>query len=374
MLQANLPKLELPESLNYIGVFLTLGCNLQCSYCINIPDSNQELSHRDELFPMANAKHHVGLTPEQWVTAFSRIPNREDLPLTLQGGEPTIYYGGKGLNEIIEGIPHYVDILTNMANMKVFKHIGSNIGNLLKLQRKAPYPSIRVSWHQEEMERTWRDGFKELVRRCEELKDYGFNVSSIKSESDVGIYMVAHPSNELPDENIWKDKIAFETKEFLGIHDGKLYGHYTYKHSTDLISRNIHHKTLECECRTSELLLDPMGYIWGCHHDLYTFWADNDGIDKLHYEFLKKCEFHFKQKQQFLAWKNKIKPVGHILDPDFTMDDLKEFRKCCSYGECVGCDVKQKNSRHQSLDDLGIAHTSVEIRNIKWPEDLKGSL
>ncbi len=367
MSNQNLPKLQLPESLNYIGVFLTMSCQLKCSYCINIPDSNQELTDRSELFPILNAKHHIGLTPEQWVTALSRIPAREDLPLTIQGGEPTVYYNGKGLNQIIEGIPHYLDILTNIGNMKVFKNISDKSRH--KLQRKAPYPSIRVSWHKDEMERTWKDGFKELVRRCEELKDYGFDVSPTKSESDVGIYMVSHPTNVSPDENLWKGKVPFETKEFLGVHDGELYGHYAYKHSTDLISRNIYYKTLECECRTSELLIDPAGFIWGCHHDLYHAWANENMQSQ--FEFLQACHFAYKDYNNLFVWIKGIKPIGHILDDKFAMDDLKEFRKCYSYGECVGCDCKIKNDRTQSKDDRGVVHTSVEIKNIKWPDDFR---
>lgn len=366
MLNQNLPKLQLPKSLNYIGVFLTMGCNLQCHYCINIPTSNQELNDRSNLFPILNAKHHIGLTPEQWIEGLSRIPNREDLPITVQGGEPTIYYG---LNHIIEEVPHYLDILTNMGNMKIFKNISDK--SIHKLQRKAPYPSIRVSWHKDEMERTWKDGFKELVRRCEELKDYGFNVSPIKSESDVGIYMVAHPSNQLPDENLWRGKVPFETKEFLGVHDGELYGHYAYKHSTDLISRGIYHKPLECECRTSELLIDPYGFIWGCHHDLYKVWSNLTDINKLHFDYIQKSNFRYKQCKDYVYWKDSIEPIGHILDPEFSMDDLQIFRKCYHYGECVGCDVKLKNDRTQSKDDRGVIHTSVEIKNIKWPNELK---
>ena len=30
-----LPLIHVPDSYNYIGVFLTLNCNLCCSYCIN---------------------------------------------------------------------------------------------------------------------------------------------------------------------------------------------------------------------------------------------------------------------------------------------------------------------------------------------------
>ncbi len=66
----------------------------------------------------------------------------------------------------------------------------------------------------------------------------------------------------------------------------------------------------------------------------------------------------------------RLKPIGHILDPDFSMDALREFRPCSYYGRCIGCDTKVKNNRFQSLYDQNIPHTSVEIRNIQMPPEL----
>ena len=364
----NLPKLELPDSLNYIGVFLTLGCNLRCSYCINIPDTNQETADRDYLFPIQTQRSHTGLTPEQWIEGLSRIPNKEELPITLQGGEPTIYYGGKGVAEIFNGVDHYFDLLTNMASLSFYKTIE---GQQHKLQRKAPYPSIRVSWHQEEMDRVWKGkGFEELVKRCTALTDYGFKVSPNKAESDVGIYMVAHPSNDSPDEAVWKGKVPFELKEFLGTHDGKLYGTYKYPYATNLIESGVYHRGLECECRTTELLLDPYGFIWDCHYHLYTANATYKTELEALFNFIKKFDFSYYLCDGLLD-KLPFVPVGHILSPTFTMDDLAVFRKCYDYGKCIGCDVKVKNNAKQSLDDMGVAHTSVEIVNIRWPSKLK---
>jgi len=214
---------------------------------------------------MENASSHKGLTPEQWVTAINRLPVKQDLPLTLCGGEPTIYYNGNGLNYILDHTEHYYDLLTNMGHMKFFKNLGSNVK---KLQRNSPYPSIRVSWHEEEMNRTWSNGFEELVSRCKQLEDYGFEVSPEQSKSDVGIYMVEFPTNHTP-EGAENCPVPFETKEFLGIYDGKLYGTYAYPHSTDLVKSGIWPTTLECDCQTNELLIDSFGFIWSCHNYLY---------------------------------------------------------------------------------------------------------
>lgn len=362
-----LPKLELPDTLNYIGTFMTMSCNLSCKYCVNIPDSNQALTDRDTLFPIASAKSSNGMSPQQWVEAFNRIPNRDDLPVTLQGGEPSLYWGGKGLAEIFKGVDHYFDLLTNMASLSFYKTIE---GQQHKLQRKSPYPSIRVSFHNMEMDRVWKGkGFEELVRRCEALKDYGFNISPDKKVSDVGIYQVSHPLNPIPPEELWKGKVPFETKEFLGVHDGELYGTYAYPHSTDLISRGIWHETLSCECKTSELLVDPNGFVHSCHQHLYEVWAKG-GTTK-EFNLLAALNFEFKKFSHNLFSPDSVKPLGHILDAEFVMEDLNQFRVCHDYGKCSGCDVKSKNSRHQSLDDAGIAHTSVTIRDVKWPEGFK---
>ncbi|MCP4230754.1 MAG: radical SAM protein, partial [bacterium] len=89
----------IPESHNYVAAFLTLGCNLTCSYCIN---------HFG--LPASTKKH---ITGEEWVKGLNRIVTRKDLPLTLQGGEPSIH---KDFIYILNNIkPEMnIDILTNL--------------------------------------------------------------------------------------------------------------------------------------------------------------------------------------------------------------------------------------------------------------------
>ena len=69
--------LVVPSTYQYIGVFLTLSCNLKCSYCIN---------------------HMVGLKQGRkllkaadWEKGLKRLQLAHDIPLTLQGGEPSIH-------------------------------------------------------------------------------------------------------------------------------------------------------------------------------------------------------------------------------------------------------------------------------------------
>jgi len=286
-----LPPLALPESLNYVAVFLTMGCNLNCSYCINDPTQD---GTRNIKFPLKVHGKRKELTPGEWVLALNRIPYRPDLPLTLQGGEPTLY---KGIGRIIGETPHYYDLLTNFA-LKPEAFAASLNGHQDKFRRDAPYPSIRVSYHPEEMNRTWEAGFEELVRRCEGLAAHGFDVSPVKAESDVGIYMVAHPDNVPPPATAYLGRVPFEMKEFLGVHDGTLYGTYKYPHSVD-----GELGTLECECRTSELLIDPLGFVWGCHFYLYESWV-KCGMDTM-FAKLQADDFHYtpqeKMSEDFLS-------------------------------------------------------------------------
>jgi molybdenum cofactor biosynthesis enzyme MoaA len=66
----------IPENFSHSGIFLTLRCNLGCSYCIN---RQGDFKVGDEM------------RAEDWIKGLSRIPTREDLPLTICGGEPTVH-------------------------------------------------------------------------------------------------------------------------------------------------------------------------------------------------------------------------------------------------------------------------------------------
>lgn len=363
----SLPPLILPDTLNYIGLFLTLECNLNCSYCINDP---QQAGERGTLFPIQVRSARKALSPEQWATALNRLPFRDDLPITLQGGEPMLYWEGRGLGLLLSRTPHYFDLLTNFA-LKPDVFVRNLMEQQAKFQRAAPYPSIRVSYHADEMNRTWNGrGFEQLVDRCEALGRLGFKVSPMKAESDVGIYMVAHPCNSVSAamKNAYAGRVPFEEKEFLGVADGKLYGHYLYPFSTDLIARGIHPVTLACECRTTELLLDPLGFVWGCHYYLYQAWSD--GGPSREFEALAASDFRFSRHGADIFSGRRLKPIGHLLDPDFNMGELNAFRSCREYGRCIGCDTKIKNDRFQSYYDHGVPHTSVKIRNIRMPARL----
>lgn len=266
-------KIILPREYNYIGIFLTFACTLKCSYCLN--DVNY-------IKPQ-----YQSMTNKQWVTGLKRIPATKDMPLTLQGGEPTCH---PGFYDIVNNVNKPMDLLTNLQ---------FNVDEWIqrvpvdKFKRNAPYASIRVSYHPETMD------LYETLNKAKRLQDYGYQV---------GVYLVRHP------EYLWmidsiqrlarKLKLDFRTKEFLGFYDNKLYGTYKYYGAVG----NAH--LTNCLCRTTELLVAPNGSIHRCHSDMY----------------------------------NNRLPVGHMLNDYYPKYN---YIPCMFYGNCNPCDVKITTNRYQ---------------------------
>ena len=223
----------LPESYNYIGVFLTFRCPYNCSYCINHFHANAMQSYRE-------------CSGAQWLQFFKRLTPR-DVPITLQGGEPGVH---PDFIELVQQTCafHPVDILTNLAfDLDAF----IRAVDPALINRTAPYAPIRVSYHPEQF------SLETITRRVLKLMDAGFRV---------GLYGVTHPEQleqiEQAKIHCRKEGIDFRTKPFLGFHNGKLYGEYAYPDAFDGGTR-------ECECAPSELLLAPDGGIHRCHYFCY---------------------------------------------------------------------------------------------------------
>lgn len=282
---------------NYVAFFLTLGCNLSCPYCIN---------RHNRGLRVARLKHKY-LTLKEWIDAANRLVLRSDLPLTLQGGEPTLYKDFyKFVNEVKQEIK--MDLLTNM-NFDVDKFIKE--APVERFTRQAPYAAIRVSYH------PGQNDISDLIKKTLKMQDAGFRV---------GLYSVLIPDEKIR-EHIQEVKqkcsdlgIDFRTKEFLGEYQGALYG--TFKYPDSICSRSLKY----CRCKTTELVVDPCGLVYRCHSDLYLARS----------------------------------PVAHILDEDFTEKDIDKFRDCYFYGECNPCDVKLKTNRFQIF-----GHTSVQIKDVR---------
>lgn len=276
----------IPDSYNYIAVFLSLACNYRCSYCINY---------------FSDVKFEKGMiSGEDWVSGLNRIVSRDDLPVTLQGGEPSLH---KDFIYILNNIkPELnIDILTNLQ-FDIDEFIEKVDPERLK--RTSPYASIRVSFHPEVMK------IDEIFRKVLRLQDAGFSI---------GIWGVLHPLHEdiilFAKQRAEKAGIDFRTKEFLGYYNGDLHGTYKYHDAFEKKQKK------KCLCKTTEFIVGPSGSVYRCHSDIY----------------------------------ESRQPTGNIMDPEFIIED--RFRECDLFGHCNPCDIKLKTNRFQEF-----GHTSVEIK------------
>jgi organic radical activating enzyme len=284
-----LKPIVLSENFNYIAAFLSFACMLRCSYCIN---------------------HHGGdlvkkrwMSGEDWVRGLNRIVPRKDLPITMQGGEPTVH---KHFYEIIQGIDtrHPIDLLTNL---EIDPDKFMSLIPPERIKRDSPYASIRVSYHKGQQDAVV------LFKRVRYMLDRGYSL---------GVWVVDHP--EYRDHTAEVEKMArdqgidFRRKEFLGPYNGHNYGTMRYPDAVN--AQELRH----CDCKTSEFLIDPGGSIFRCHSDLYA---------------------------------NRF-ALGHILDPE-PPKLLGQWAPCAVYGKCNSCDIKVKFNRFQEHGNY-----SVEVRNI----------
>jgi sulfatase maturation enzyme AslB (radical SAM superfamily) len=277
-------KIELPKSFNYIGMFLTFSCNMGCSYCIN------RYSTLKAIAPLDYKKLIKGLL---------RIQTRDDLPITLCGGEPTVHSHFYSIVNTLHKEGKTLDLLTNgMFDFATFKK-KVKPGTF---SRKAKYASIRISLHQT------TDMYK-MVLLARSLMYCGHTV---------GIWGIDRPDfkekNEKCKELCNRFRIDFRLKEFLGIYKGRLYGTYKY---TNAVHKEV---TQEVNCKPSELLIAPDGYVYSCHANLYAHRNDTCNI------------------------------------MDNVISNLDNYHYCTQFGKCNPCDIKTKFNRFQEE-----GHCAVEI-------------
>lgn len=282
------------RSYDYIAVYLTDRCPLRCSYCITEHNTAKFISHREAI---------PRLEPSEWALGLNRLQLPPGLPVTLQGGEPFSYQGIWRLLDLLE---HDIDILTALPrNVSPERFRNLSLKTIQRLNRGAPYPNIRVSFH------PGQNRIEELVPRVKELQDL----------VSIGIYIVDHPDHSreknLARDLCEKEGVFFRTKEFLGFHQGKLYGTYKYP---EAVSGSVANSPVNC--KNSVLILGPNGLAYRCHSDLY-------------------------HKRHELAF-------AHLLDQNFTVED--KFRSCSFFGLCSECDVKVKTNHLQQF-----GYTSVTI-------------
>ncbi len=270
-----------PPNYNYIAAFLTLKCNLNCSYCLN----------RYEEYQIPNE-----LSAEDWIEGLSRITTRVDLPITLQGGEPTIYPGFYAIvNALHFNYSKHLDLLTNgMFDLREFtREIDPGI-----FKRRAKYASIRFSYHSKMSPIA-------LAMKAWQLQNLDYEVGIW------GLDTVAN-SNKAMKHLCTCLNLDFREKEFLS----QTQGTYKYPNAS---SQKFRKKVW---CQGTEFLIGPSGHIYRCHADLY---ANRD-------------------------W------IGHILDENI---EFPGFKECQNYGHCNPCDTKLKTNRlqeegHCSVEIKGI--------------------
>jgi len=300
MIQPSLPEVSITEDCNYVAAFLTFACPYRCSYCINS-------------FESAPGSYGRMMRGGDWIRGLSRLTNLEQadglVPVTLQGGEPSMH---PEFYEIINSLPERIriDILTNLS-FDVEEMIAKV--NPDRLRREAPYASIRVSYHPQQMD------LDETLAKTHRLLEAGFHI---------GIWSVRHPQQEkivlAAQERATREGIDFRLKDFLGYYNGKLYGQYKYPDACSMQSQQ------QVQCRTTELIIGPGGEVYRCHHHLY----------------------------------ENYPPMDHILDPEF--QHTSEFQPCDCYGHCNPCDIKVKTNRLQQF-----GYTSVEIRPVRRKQTSK---
>ena len=286
----------LPENFGYISAFLTMRCNLDCGFCLNA------FSRK---FDRKKFKETSG---KLWVTALNKIESRPEIPITFSGGEPFLH---KDFIYILNNVKPdlNIDILTNLQWGKRGLEKFIDEVDPKRIERDSPYPSIRVSYHPEQM----GDGGA-LVESVRALKDAGFSI---------GIWAVLYPSPaQLSAINQMQFKcldsgVEFRLKEFTGEYGGEEYGDYSkYPGATFKSDSELH----GCLCRPSELLMSTDCRTYRCHRDLFS----------------------------------EESSTGNILDPNFRINT--DYAPCDRYGQCHPCDVKVKTNSRQKL-----GHTSVEI-------------
>lgn len=296
-------KIIIPEAYRYISAFLTMKCNLNCSFCLNA-------FGRDKKFSRSKFKEISG---KEWLCALNRIESGSEVPITFSGGEPLIH---RNFVDIMNNLKAdlNIDVLTNLyPNSKAHKDKIERFleeVNPKRLKRDSPYASIRVSYHPEQM------NAEVLIENVKRFQKKGFSI---------GIWAVLYPSTkQLSAINQMQFQcknsgIEFRLKEFTGVYRGEIYGDYSkYDESA------FQERTRNCLCKTSELLIGPNANVYRCHRDLYA----------------------------------EENPIGNVLNPDFKIED--KFHFCNNYGQCHPCDVKVKTDYKQQL-----GHTSVEIKEIK---------
>jgi len=248
---------------------------MACPYCIN---------------KQGDFKAPPEMDWKDWAEGLSRIKTRKDLPITFQGGEPTIYQGFYSLVQELACRYKFLDLLTNGTfNLNEFTHfIHPGV-----FRRPAPYASIRFSYHGQQGK-----AFLGLLDKLITLQTAKYSVGLWGLSNQKGLEKVKRACT------YWE--LDFRVKEYLDAEHG------TYKYPGALNKPN--HRVM---CKPSEFLAAPDGQLYRCHADLY---AGRDSY-------------------------------GHILDEEIKFPD---WLACDNCGSCNPCDIKLKTNRLQEYGHCSV--------------------
>lgn len=175
---------------------------------------------------------------KDWIEGLNRIKTRQDLPITISGGEPTLH---PDFFDIVNNTKQPMDLLTN-GEFSLSDFWGKIDSETFK--RDAPYASIRFSYH------NGYTRFFTLLQKVIRLQDTGYSV---------GIWAVGKTLYNRSIQLLARFMdVDFRLKELL---DKK---HGTYKYP---LAVNGYPKS--CRCKPSEMLIAPDGRLFRCHFELY---------------------------------------------------------------------------------------------------------
>jgi MoaA/NifB/PqqE/SkfB family radical SAM enzyme len=254
---------------SYFGVFLTLGCNLNCDYCV------QKIS-----LPRQPQAHYPLVAGRIWTEALNSITPRrkkkflwvyKKKKISITGGAPSLH-------------PDFIYILNHLdrdwritVTSNFCTPFFKDAGLLRQLKRRRGL-KFNASYH---FLYTPLDNFIENLIR---VKRAGIFVHTV--------FIVGHPDYAEKIKYL-KEKIAeihplVKTQRFLGYYGGELYprsdrhgleceqkdGIFNYAFYQEGFGQK---EKKDIYCRMNKVLFAPNGDIYNCHYKLYTGHQDKLG-------------------------------------------------------------------------------------------------
>jgi MoaA/NifB/PqqE/SkfB family radical SAM enzyme len=299
------------------GVFLTLGCNLDCSYCI------QKVSLPRK--PIARYTLRTGRDWAQALNAISRRRKRRFLrparikKLSLLGGEPTIY-------------PDFLYLLNKLdKNWKIT--VTSNFDSAFFRQDVKSFRQIKSS------NRLRFNGsfhfmhtpLERFIANVQKLKKANINVHTL--------FVIAHPAylDKALDYRLKLLSIHPRVKlqRFLGLYQGSLYPQESdctveHQQKDGIANYRLYREgfgqreAAPVFCHSDKVLIAPNGDIYNCHYKVYTGHSDK---------------------------------LGNLFDDTVDVHIPREYFFCREFGFCNPCDCeghsfKTLNGEIRSIGNL----------------------